>query len=413
MYLTISKRFEFCASRKLARRDRNEGQNSKAYGPGANAAYGVGDNFVLYLVFEGPVDDKTGMMMSISVIKERISTLLQERFDHRNLNLDSPPFDKQPPTLELLSQAILNETLPLFNADSARPVACHLVESKGDSCTAYADGRVERHFHLTFSAARRTFAPGLSEKENKALFGKAARQNGHGHTYRLRTTVSGDIHPTFGTIVSYEQAQKALGSFHARLDHRHLNRDVKDLSKVPMTTEIISRYAYAKLSEELPVSRVRLHELDDFFVEYDSAGTTTVAMTTDFQSTHRLASSHLSDEENAALYERCNNVNSHGHRYLVEASASGRIDEETGTLLNLIECQGEIRQALAAYHLRHLDLETEDFSDRPSTGENIIHALWPRVNLALSRNLSRLRLWETPNNRFTLRSNPPQEVNNP
>jgi hypothetical protein len=50
-----------------------------------------------------------------------------------------------------------------------------------------------------------------------------------------------------------------------------------------------------------------------------------------------------------------------------------------------------------------LDLETEDFRNAPSTGENIVRALWPRIDNRLNQRLVRLRLWETANNRFTLR----------
>ena len=60
-------------------------------------------------------------------------------------------------------------------------------------------------------------------------------------------------------------------------------------------------------------------------------------------------------------------------------------------------------QALAPWRDKHLDLETEEFRDQPSTGENIVRALWPKIDSALQQRLVRLRLWETANNRFTLR----------
>ena len=43
------------------------------------------------------------------------------------------------------------------------------------------------------------------------------------------------------------------------------------------------------------------------------------------------------------------------------------------------------------------------FESQPSTGENIVRALWPKFDAQLDQRLVRLRLWETPNNRFTLR----------
>jgi len=48
-------------------------------------------------------------------------------------------------------------------------------------------------------------------------------------------------------------------------------------------------------------------------------------------------------------------------------------------------------------------METEDFRNAPSTGENIVRALWAKIDNRLNQQLVRLRLWETANNRFTLR----------
>ena len=59
--------------------------------------------------------------------------------------------------------------------------------------------------------------------------------------------------------------------------------------------------------------------------------------------------------------------------------------------------------ALAPWADKHLDLETNEFRDTPSTGENIVRSLWPKMNKRLNDQLVRLRLWETANNRFTLR----------
>ena len=41
----------------------------------------------------------------------------------------------------------------------------------------------------------------------------------------------------------------------------------------------------------------------------------------------------------------------------------------------------------------------------PSTGENIVRALWPKIDNRLNQQLVSLRLWETANNRFTSATN--------
>lgn len=103
------------------------------------------------------------------------------------------------------------------------------------------------------------------------------------------------------------------------------------------------------------------------------------------------------------MYGKCNNPQGHGHLYRVEATIGGDLDERSGTLFALPALQEGMAGALAAWDYKHLDLDTNDFADMPSTGENIVQTLWPRVEKALGHTLHRLRLWETPNNRFTLR----------
>ena len=81
----------------------------------------------------------------------------------------------------------------------------------------------------------------------------------------------------------------------------------------------------------------------------------------------------------------------------------GRYDERSGVLYNFAEMQNALEESLQLWNNKHLDLETDDFREMPSTGENIVRTLWERLNPRLEEQLVRLRLWETNNNRFTLR----------
>ena len=153
----------------------------------------------------------------------------------------------------------------------------------------------------------------------------------------------------------------------------------------------------------LPVDRVRLHERDDFFAEYWSGALHFLGLQMPFSAAHRLHSTKLSEVANVALYGKCNNPRGHGHRYLTEATISGRLDERSGTLRDLGGFNNAIAEALRPFQDKHLDLELAEFREKPSTGENIVQALWPRFDSRLNGQLARLRLWETANNRFTLR----------
>ena len=122
-----------------------------------------------------------------------------------------------------------------------------------------------------------------------------------------------------------------------------------------------------------------------------------------FAASHRLHSDELSTEENQRLYGKCNNPLGHGHRYLTETTVGGEYDKRSGTLYDFVAFRKAIEESLKPWQNRHLDLETDDFRDVPSTGENIVRALWPKIDNRVKQRLVRLRLSETANNRFTLR----------
>ena len=54
-----------------------------------------------------------------------------------------------------------------------------------------------------------------------------------------------------------------------------------------------------------------------------------------FNAAHRLHNPALSDDENAALFGKCNNPNWHGHNYILEVAVEGPIDERTGYVIDL------------------------------------------------------------------------------
>ena len=109
--------------------------------------------------------------------------------------------------------------------------------------------------------------------------------------------------------------------------------------------------------------RVRLHERDDFFAEVWDDESMFLGMQMPFYAAHRLHARGLSDAQNAKLFGKCNNPNGHGHRYLTEATIGGEYDKKSGTLYDFMALHGAIKESLAPWQDRHLDLETEDFRD--------------------------------------------------
>src|SRR2546430_5593223 len=164
MLLTVSKRLEFSASRRLHVDGWSESENLSAFGPETSARYGSGRNYVAYFVFTGPVDPTTGMLINISEIKERAGKIVRARFDHKFLNADNPAFRDRPPTAENIARQLYVDVAPLFSDVAARLVAVHLRESRDRTATFYEDGSADANYWFEFSAARETMSPQLSKK---------------------------------------------------------------------------------------------------------------------------------------------------------------------------------------------------------------------------------------------------------
>jgi len=401
MLLTVSKRLEFSASRRLAVEHWSASENRAAFGPETDARYGTGRNYVAYFVFTGPVDSRTGMLINISEIKERAGKLLRARFDHKFLNQDNPSFSGVPVTVENIARQLHVDLAPLFSDFSAKLVACHVAESPERSATFYSDGACEANYWLEFSAARRTVSPHLSEEENARLFGNATSI--HGHNYRARLTFRTARLEAETPLVRYDEINACLDSLRSELDHRYLN-DVAELKDRPITTESLAGYIYEQANASMPLlHRVRLHERDDFFAEVWNDETVFLGVRMPFNAAHRLHAACFSDAENTKLYGKCNNPLGHGHGYVTETTIGGECDKRSGTLYDFAAFRKAIEESLKPWQDRHLDLETAEFRDTPSTGENIVRSLWPKIDNRLDQKLVRLRLSETANNRFTLR----------
>jgi 6-pyruvoyltetrahydropterin/6-carboxytetrahydropterin synthase len=404
MLLTVSKRLEFSASRRLFVRHWTKSENLIAFGPESRAIHGTGRNYMAFFVFSGPVNPTTGMLINISEIKERAGRVVNEQFDHKFLNEDNPAFAEIAPTPENIARQLYIQVSPLFADVEAKLVVCHINESPERSATYYANGACDANYWFEFSAARRTISPLLSQDENAQLFGQATSL--HGHNYRARLSFRKEPFTGQTPLVRHDQINRCLHSLRAELDHRYLNEDVPAMKDRPMTTESLAEYIYQRVNAIRPLQRVRLQERHDFFAEVWDDESCFLALQVPFSAAHRLHVREYSDEQNAELFGKCNNPQGHGHRYVAEATVGGTYDKRTGALYDFAALQGAITDSVGLWDNQHLDLDTEDFCDTPSTGENIVRALWPKIDQRVQQQLVRLRLWETPNNRFTVRRTP-------
>ncbi len=119
-----------------------------------------------------------------------------------------------------------------------------------------------------------------------------------------------------------------------------------------------------------------------------------------FNAAHRVHNPALSDDENQALFGKCNNPNWHGHNYVLDVSVTGPIEERTGYVIDLSLLKSIVqREVLDKVDHRNFNLDVPFMRDTIPTSENIVVAIW-RILEPMIRpgRLTKLVLWETPNN---------------
>jgi len=96
----------------------------------------------------------------------------------------------------------------------------------------------------------------------------------------------------------------------------------------------------------------------------------------EFCSSHRYHNPEWDDAKNRAVFGACNNVNTHGHNYLLEVTLRGNIDPVTGMIINLYDLKHILNQVLEQFDHKNLNLDTPYFSERIPTTENLAITLW-------------------------------------
>ncbi len=126
-----------------------------------------------------------------------------------------------------------------------------------------------------FSASHLYRRPEWSDEENRRRFGKTSIEPGHGHNYRLRVTVTGEVDPGTGFLVDLAELDAAVDEHVlAALDHHHVNAAIADFAPggaIP-TSENLVLWIRDRLRPHLPpgvrLVALRLAEEEDLAAEW-------------------------------------------------------------------------------------------------------------------------------------------------
>ena len=126
----------------------------------------------------------------------------------------------------------------------------------------------------------------------------------------------------------------------------------------------------------------------------------TVSRKAHFNAAHRLHNKNWSDEKNQKIFGKCNYQNYHGHNYELVVSVTGKINPETGYVIDMGELKKIIKNEIEErLDHKNLNLDVPHFSNTIPSAENICIFIYDilRDNIDSQLKLS-VRLYETPRN---------------
>ena len=129
----------------------------------------------------------------------------------------------------------------------------------------------------------------------------------------------------------------------------------------------------------------------------------TVSRKAHFNAAHRLYNKNWSDEKNKSVFGKCNNINYHGHNYEMIVSVTGKINPDTGYVIDMGDLKKIIKDEVEEkLDHKNLNLDVEYFSDRIPSAENICIYIYNLLRDQISSDLDiSITLYETPRNFVT------------
>lgn len=136
MKVTVARKAHFNAAHRLHNPAWSADKNQAVFGKCNNPSY-HGHNYELIVKVTGEIDPATGYVVDMKELSNLIEAQVCERFDHKNLNIDTHEFRDINPTAENIAVVIWNLLRPLIEKKHDLTVVLYetprnFVEYRGD-----------------------------------------------------------------------------------------------------------------------------------------------------------------------------------------------------------------------------------------------------------------------------------------
>lgn len=125
-----------------------------------------------------------------------------------------------------------------------------------------------------------------------------------------------------------------------------------------------------------------------------------------FNAAHKLFNPNWSDEKNKEIFGPCANENWHGHNYEMIVTVKGKIDPETGFIINLKSLSKLIKTEIVdVVDHKNLNIDVPFMKDKMTSTEVLVQEMWnvlepkiKEIGIKTSCVLHSIKLYETPRN---------------
>jgi 6-pyruvoyltetrahydropterin/6-carboxytetrahydropterin synthase len=127
MQATIVRKANFNAAHRLNNPNWSKDKNKEVFGKCNNSNF-HGHNYTLEVKVKGEIDPETGYVMDAKFLKGLIENEIVNRFDHKNLNLDTKEFANLNPTAENIAVVIYDLLKKKIESKNKLTVILHETE---------------------------------------------------------------------------------------------------------------------------------------------------------------------------------------------------------------------------------------------------------------------------------------------
>ncbi len=124
MKVKVSRKAHFNAAHRLYRSDWSFEKNDEIFGKCNNPNF-HGHNYELIVSVFGEIDQETGFVIDVKILKDLIKSKIENAFDHKNLNVEVPEFKELNPTAENIAVVIWNKLRPHISSENELEVTLY------------------------------------------------------------------------------------------------------------------------------------------------------------------------------------------------------------------------------------------------------------------------------------------------